>query len=279
MSAESKEAVTPDLAARPEQSRSAAGSSQESSSMTPGIEGKVVVITGASSGLGEATARLLASRGAHVAIAARRRERLDRIVAELTKPGTKAKSYQIDVIQKAQVDGLIDNVLEDFGRIDVLVNNAGIMPIAPLSQRRTDEWDRMIDVNIRGLLYGIAAVLPVFEKQGSGHVINLGSVAGIKVFSPGGTVYSATKFAVRAISEGLRHEVGGKMRVTVIEPGAVDSELKYNSGDEASRRNIIEFYKQAISASSVARAIAYAIEQPGDVDINEIVLRPTVQEF
>jgi NADP-dependent 3-hydroxy acid dehydrogenase YdfG len=247
--------------------------------MTQNIEGKVVVITGASSGLGEATARLLALKGARVAIAARRRERLDRIAAELTKAGKEARAYEVDVVQKSQVDALISSVREDFGRIDVLVNNAGVMPIAPLSQRRTDEWDRMIDVNIRGLLYGIAAVLPVFEKQGSGHVINLGSVAGIKVFSPGGTVYSATKFAVRAISEGLRHEVGGKMRVTVIEPGAIDSELKYNSGDEASRSNVIEFYRQAIPASSVARAIAYAVEQPADVDVNEIVLRPTVQEF
>jgi len=248
--------------------------------MTQGIEGKVVIITGGSSGLGEATARLLAARGAEVAIAARRRERLDGIVADLAKARSKARGYPVDVTHKSQVDGLIESVLKDFGRIDVMVNNAGIMPIAPLSQRRTDEWDRMIDVNIKGLLYGIAAALPVFEKQGSGHFINLGSVAGLKVFSPGGTVYSATKFAVRAISEGLRHEVGGSIRVTAIEPGAVDSELKYNSGDEASRKNILEFYKQqAIPASSVARAIAYAIEQPPDVDVNEIVLRPTVQEF
>jgi NADP-dependent 3-hydroxy acid dehydrogenase YdfG len=247
--------------------------------MTQGIEGKVVVITGGSSGLGEATARHLATRGANVAIAARRRERLDAIAADLAKAGSKVKGYEVDVARKAQVDALIDNVVKDFGRIDVLVNNAGIMPIAPLSQRRTDEWDRMIDINVKGLLYGIAAALPLFEKQGSGHFINIGSVAGIKVFSPGGVVYSATKFAVRAISEGLRHEVGGKIRVTVIEPGAVDSELKYNSGDEASRNFVVEFYKQAIPASSVARAIAYAIEQPADVDINEIVLRPTVQEF
>jgi NADP-dependent 3-hydroxy acid dehydrogenase YdfG len=247
--------------------------------MTQGIEGKVVVITGGSSGLGEATARHLAARGANVAIAARRRERLDAIAADLAKAGSKVKGYEVDVARKAQVDALIDNVVKDFGRIDVVVNNAGIMPIAPLSQRRTDEWDRMIDINVKGLLYGIAAALPLFEKQGSGHFINIGSVAGIKVFSPGGVVYSATKFAVRAISEGLRHEVGGKIRVTAIEPGAVDSELKYNSGDEASRNFVVEFYKQAIPASSVARAIAYAIEQPADVDINEIVLRPTVQEF
>jgi NADP-dependent 3-hydroxy acid dehydrogenase YdfG len=247
--------------------------------MTQGIDGKVVVVTGASSGLGEATARLLAARGAQVAIAARRRDRLDGIAAELRDSGNRARSYQVDVTHQAEVGVLIEHVLEDFGRIDVLINNAGIMPIAPMSQRRTAEWDRMIDVNLKGLLYGVAAVLPVFERQGSGHIVNLGSVAGIKVFSPGGTVYSATKFAVRAISEGLRHEVGGKIRVTVIEPGLVDSELKYSSGDEASRKTMIEFYKQAIPASSVARAIAYAIEQPPDVDVNEVVLRPTVQEF
>jgi NADP-dependent 3-hydroxy acid dehydrogenase YdfG len=247
--------------------------------MTQDIEGKVVVITGGSSGLGEATARHLAEKGATVAIAARRRDRLDRIVEDIASSGGRAKGYQVDVAQKAQIDDLVANVVKDFGRIDVLVSNAGVMPIAPLSQRRTDEWDRMIDVNVKGLLYGIAAALPVFEKQQSGHFINLGSVAGIKVFSPGGTVYSATKFAVRAISEGLRHEVGGKIRVTVVEPGAVDSELTSNTSDQASREFVVEFYKQAIPASSVARAIAYAIEQPADVDINEIVLRPTVQEF
>jgi NADP-dependent 3-hydroxy acid dehydrogenase YdfG len=247
--------------------------------MTQGIEGKVVVITGGSSGLGEATARHLAEKGAIVTIAARRRDRLDRIVADIARSGRRAKGYEVDVTQKAQIDALVANVMKDFGRIDVLVNNAGVMPLAPLSQRRIDEWDRMIDVNVKGLLYGIAAALPVFERQQAGHFINLGSVAGIKVFSPGGTVYSATKFAVRAISEGLRHEVGGKIRVTVVEPGAVDSELKSNTVDPASRDSVAEFYKQAIPASSVARAIAYAIEQPADVDINEIVLRPTVQEF
>jgi NADP-dependent 3-hydroxy acid dehydrogenase YdfG len=247
--------------------------------MTQGIEGKVVVITGGSSGLGEATARHLAEKGATVAIAARRRDRLDRIVADVASAGGRAKGYQVDVAQRAQIDALVTNVMKDFGRIDVLVNNAGVMSIAPLSQRRVDEWDRMIDVNVKGLLYGIAAALPVFEKQQAGHFINLGSVAGIKVFSPGGTVYSATKFAVRAISEGLRHEVGGKIRVTVVEPGAVDSELKFHTLDGASREFVVEFYKQAIPASAVARAIAYAIEQPADVDINEIVLRPTVQEF
>lgn len=184
-----------------------------------------------------------------------------------------------DVTRKSDVEALIAGAVSVFGKVDVLVNNAGLMAIAPLSQTRTEEWDRMIDVNIKGLLYGVAAALPLFEKQGFGHFVNLSSVAGIKVFSPGGTVYSGTKFAVRAISEGLRHEVGGKIWVTTIEPGAIDSELKFGSGDEASRNSVVDFYKQAIPADSVARAIAYAVEQPADVDINEIVLRPTVQEF
>jgi NADP-dependent 3-hydroxy acid dehydrogenase YdfG len=247
--------------------------------MTQGIEGKVVVITGGSSGLGEATARHLAEKGATVAIAARRRDRLDRIVADIENSGGRAKAYEVDVTQTAQVDALVTAVMKDFGRLDVFVSNAGLMPIAPLSQRRIDEWDRMIDVNVKGLLYGIAAALPVFEKQQSGHFVNLGSVAGTKVFSPGGTVYSATKFAVRTISEGLRHEVGRKIRVTVVEPGAIVSELTSTTTDKASHDFVVDFYKQAIPASSVARAIAYAIEQPADVDINEIVLRPTVQEF
>ncbi|MFT8980227.1 SDR family oxidoreductase, partial [Gluconobacter oxydans] len=161
----------------------------------------------------------------------------------------------------------------------VLVNNAGLMAIAPIQKLMVDEWDRMIDINIKGVLYGIAAALPVFEKQKSGHVINLSSVAGLKVFAPGGTVYSGTKFAVRAISEGLRQEAGNTFRVTSIEPGAVQSELKSGSGDTDSRKTVEEFYKMAIPADSVARAIAFAISQPDDVDINEIVLRPTRQEF
>ena len=247
--------------------------------MKQNTQDKVVVITGGSSGIGEATARYLAAKGATVAIAARRVERLEKIVSEIEAAGGKAKSFSVDVTDKVQVDKLIADVLAAFGRIDVLINNAGLMAIAPMSQVRTDEWDRMIDINVKGLLYGIAATLPVFEKQQSGHFVNIASVAGIKVFGPGGTVYSGTKHAVRAISEGLRHEVGGKIRTTVVSPGAVASELKYGSSDEASRSGIVKFYKQEIPADSIARAIAYAIEQPADVDVNEIVVRPTVQEF
>ncbi|SSQ43805.1 putative oxidoreductase [Acinetobacter baumannii] len=185
----------------------------------------------------------------------------------------------MDITKPHEVQALIEKALSAFGQIDVLVNNAGLMSIAPLSELKVDEWDRMIDINIKGVLYGIAATLPVFQKQNFGHFINLASVAGLKVFSPGGTVYSGTKFAVRAISEGLRHEVGGTIRTTTIEPGAVESELKFGSSHKESSEFVTDFYKQAIPADSVARAIAYAIEQPADVDINEIVLRPTSQEF
>ncbi|RQS17675.1 MULTISPECIES: SDR family oxidoreductase [unclassified Burkholderia] len=240
---------------------------------------KVVVITGASSGIGEATAKLLASKGATVALAARRIDKLQRVAAEIMAKGGHASAHPVDVTDQDQVNRLIGDVVSQHGRLDVMVNNAGLMAIAPLSLRKTDEWDRMIDINIKGLLYGVAAALPVFEKQHSGHFVNIASVVGLKVFSPGGTVYSGTKFAVRAISEGLRHEVGGNIRTTVISPGAIDTELKFGSGHDDSRNFVIDFYKMAIPADAIAQAIAYAIEQPSSVDVNEIVIRPTVQDF
>ncbi|MFV8193330.1 SDR family oxidoreductase [uncultured Acinetobacter sp.] len=243
------------------------------------IANKVVVITGASSGLGEATALHLAKQGATLVLSARRKDRLDQLVDTIVTNGGQAIAFKADVTVQTEVQALIDTAMNTYGRIDVLVNNAGLMSIAPMSLTKTDEWDRMIDINIKGVLYGIAAALPVFQKQKSGHFINISSVAGIKVFSPGGTVYSGTKFAVKAISEGLRHEVGGDIRTTTICPGAIDSELKFGSSDEQSAETVKEFYKMAIPAESVARAIAYAIEQPKDVDINEIVLRPTQQDF
>ena len=246
--------------------------------MSKGIAGKVVLITGGSTGIGAEVARLLASRGASVAVAARRKDKLDEVVAEITAQGGAAKGYALDVTNKHQVEDVVAAVVADFGKLDVLINNAGLMPIRPMSEVNTDEWDAMIDVNLKGTLYGIAAALPRFIAQESGHIINLSSVAGIKVFAPGGTVYSGTKFAVSAISEGLRQEVGDKIRVTSIEPGAVDSDLKHTTSGTA-RDNVLDFYKQAIPAASVARAIAFAIEQPDDVDINEIVIRPTRQEF
>lgn len=247
--------------------------------MGKNIEGKVVVITGASSGLGEATARHLAKQGASLVLGARRLDRLQAIAADIRAAGAKVEVVATDVARQADVQALIDAAVQAFGRVDVLVNNAGYMAIAPLADTRVEEWDRMIDINIKGVLYGIAAALPLFQKQQGGHFINVASVAGLKVFSPGGTVYSGTKFAVRAISEGLRHEVGGRIRTTTIEPGAVDTELKQGVSHAESRKAVDDFYQVAIGADAVARAIAYAIEQPADVDINEIVLRPTAQDF
>jgi len=244
------------------------------------IANKVVLITGASSGLGEATAELLASRGARLVLVARRTERLQTLQNRIIAAGGVAVHQTADVTKAEDLQAAVQLALDSFGQLDVIVNNAGLMAIAPMSELRTDEWDRMIDINIKGVLYGIAAALPVFQRQQSGHFINVSSVAGIKVFSPGGTVYSGTKFAVRAISEGLRHEVGGKIRTTTILPGAVASELKHGSSHSQSSEFVQAFYQQnEIPADSVARAVAYAIEQPADVDINEIVLRPTVQEF
>lgn len=246
--------------------------------MNDNIENKVVLITGGSTGIGAEVARLLASRGAKVAIAARRKDKLDEVVAGIEAAGGTAKAYSLDVTDKKQVEAVVAAAVADFGKLDVLINNAGLMPIRPMSEVNTDEWDAMIDVNLKGTLYGIAAVLPRFLAQQGGHIINLSSVAGIKVFAPGGTVYSGTKFAVSAITEGLRQEVGDRIRVTSIAPGAVDSDLKHSTSGTAAE-TVMDFYKQAIPAASVARAVAFAIEQPADVDINEIVLRPTRQVF
>ena len=249
--------------------------------MSRNIEGKVIVITGASSGLGESTARHLAKLGGTVVLGARRKDRLDAIVKNIQADGAEALAVSVDVTNRAQVEALVQKAIDTYGKIDVLVNNAGIMPIAPLSLLKVDEWDRMIDLNIKGVLYGIAAALPHMRQQKSGHIINTASVFGIKVFAPGGTVYCATKAAVRTLSEGLRAEVHGDgIRTTIISPGAGDSELKASTSDEASSKAVNELYRAlAIPANSIARAIAYAIEQPADVDINEIVVRPTAQEF
>jgi len=202
--------------------------------MKGNIAGKVVIITGSSSGIGKETAKHLAEKGACVVLGARRKEKLETITKEILDRGGKASFLATDVTQKEDVAALVRHGLDQFGRIDVLVNNAGFMAIAPLSEVKTDEWDRMIDINIKGVLYGVAAVLPEFQARESGHFINISSVAGLKVFSPGGTVYSGTKFAVRAISEGLRHEAGGNIRTTTILPGAVESELKHGSVDSQS---------------------------------------------
>ncbi|NRB59060.1 MAG: SDR family oxidoreductase [Winogradskyella sp.] len=249
--------------------------------LSDNITGKVVIITGASSGLGEETARHLAAKGANVVLGARREERLKNITNEINDAGNgKAIYATTDVTKKDDVQALVDKAVNEFGKVDVMVNNAGLMAIAPMAETKVEEWDRMIDINIKGVLYGVAAALPVFQKQQSGHFINLSSVAGVKVFSPGGTVYSGTKFAVRAISEGLRHEVGGNIRTTTIEPGAIESELKGGSSGKETLDYLDEFYANtAIPSDSIARSIAYAIEQPSDEDVNEIVIRPTRQDF
>ncbi len=248
--------------------------------MTDNIAGKVVIITGASSGLGEATARHLGPLGAKLVLGARRVERLEKLVADIQGEGGQAVAVATDVTKRQDLEKLASKAIERFDRIDVLVNNAGIMQLAPLDRLMVEEWDRMIDVNIKGVLYGIAAVLPRMRLQGSGHIINISSIAGLKVFAPNGTVYSATKFAVRALSEGVRSEAGAGIRSTIISPGAVESELKEGSTDPEAIKAVGEFYRtNQIPAASIARAIAYAIEQPSDVDINEIVVRPTSQEF
>lgn len=246
---------------------------------TNNIKDKVVVITGGSSGLGEATAKKLAGEGAKVVIAARSEDKLKNIVAEIEADGGTAAYVTTDVTNRPEVENLVSTTVEKFGRLDVLFSNAGLMAIAPFDELKVDEWDAMIDINVKGVLYGIAAALPVFKEQGGGHFINMASVAGLKVFSPGGAVYSGTKFAVRAISEGLRAEMGENIRTTSIEPGAIDTDLPEGSSHDESREFVKEFYEQAISPNSVANAVKYAIEQPADVDINNIALRPTVQEF
>ncbi|KPU88576.1 oxidoreductase [Variovorax paradoxus] len=234
---------------------------------------KVVLITGASSGIGEATARLLAKSGATVLLGARRTERLDLIVADIVAAGGIAEARALDVTRREDVQAFAAHALARFGRIDVIVNNAGVMPLSPLASLKLDEWDRMIDVNIRGVLHGIAAVLPTMQKQGAGHVVNVASI-GAHAVSPTAAVYCATKYAVWAISEGLRQE-HQDIRVTTISPGVTESELADTISDEKGREEMKEFRKVAISASAIARAIDFAISQPEDVDTSEIVIRPT----
>ncbi len=248
--------------------------------MSNNISGKVVVITGASSGLGEAAARHLSVQGATVVLGARRVDRLKTLVSELTGQGGKALALSTDVTQRDQVKALVDAAVQAYGRIDVMINNAGLMPQSPLERLKIDDWDQMIDVNIKGVLYGIAAALPYMKQQKSGHFINVSSVAGHKVRA-GGAVYSATKHAVRVISEGLRLEVKPyNIRTTVISPGAVDTELPNSVTEPDIAEGIRKFYQAtAIPADAFARAVAFAMSQPEDVDINEILFRPTRQEF
>jgi NADP-dependent 3-hydroxy acid dehydrogenase YdfG len=248
--------------------------------MTEGIKDKIVVVTGASSGLGEATARLLSAQGATVVLGARRADRLEALAKDIEARGGKALALQTDVTRREQVKALVDSAVQTYGRIDVMINNAGLMPQAPLEQLKVDEWDRTIDVNLRGVTYGIAAALPHMQRQKSGHFVNVSSVAGHRV-GPGFAVYAATKFAVRALSEGLRQEVKlYNIRTTVISPGAVATELPNTVSDPAAAERLRGFYAQvAVPADSFARAVAFALSQPPEVDINEILYRPTRQEL
>lgn len=248
--------------------------------MNNAINGKIIVITGASSGLGEATARRLSEQGATVVLAARRSDRITALAEELKGLGRQALAVTTDVTKVEQVQALVDATAQTYGRIDVMINNAGLMPHSPLERLKIDDWNAMIDVNLKGVLYGIAAALPYMKKQKSGHFINVSSVAGHKV-RPGAAVYAATKFAVRALSEGLRLEVKPyNIRTTVISPGDVATELPKSITEGDVFDAIQGFYDQyAIPADSFARAVAFAISQPEDVDINEILFRPTAQEL
>jgi NADP-dependent 3-hydroxy acid dehydrogenase YdfG len=245
--------------------------------MNEGIHGKVVLIIGGAGGIGSATATMLASKGATIAIADIDESKSEGVVAAIRSAGGIAEQFKMDVTNKDEVKDVANAVVRAFGKLDVLINSAGVMLIRPMNEIDTAEWDLTIDLNVKGSLWGIAAVLPVFLRQGAGHIVNLGSVHGLKVFSPGGAIHSGSKFAIRAISEGLRAEIAGNaIRVTTVTPGAVDSGIQNKTSGTDSAR-ILEIYKNAISPSAVARAIAFAIEQPADVTINEIVVRPTAQ--
>ena len=242
-----------------------------------GIEGKVVAITGASSGIGEATSLLLAERGAKVVLGARGSERLKALADRIVSAGGEVAYARTDVKRREDLSALVKLACERYGKLDVLVNNAGIGPISPLDDLRVDEWDDMIDINIKGVLYGIAAALPVFRKQGFGHFVNTASTAG-HTTAPNQSVYSGTKFAVRAISEGLRQEAGDKLRVTIISPGFVRTEFVEAIANPELRARFADSRDRfAMPPDAIARAVAFAIEQPADVDVNEIVIRPTAQ--
>ncbi len=237
------------------------------------VQGKVVAITGASSGIGEATGKRLAAAGAKVVIGARRSDRLERIAGEIASAGGEVRFRTLDVTNRESVSAFARFAQAEFGRLDVIVNNAGVMPLSPLAALKVDEWDRMVDVNIKGVLNGIAAALPIMSAQGSGQIINLSSIGGHSV-SPTAAVYCATKFAVRAISDGLRQETD-RIRVTVISPGTTTSELADTISDTTAREAMKEWRAICISPDAVAASIAYAIGQPDDVDVSEIVVRPT----
>ncbi|QTN01643.1 SDR family NAD(P)-dependent oxidoreductase [Sediminibacillus dalangtanensis] len=237
---------------------------------------KVVVITGASSGIGEATARLLASMGVHLVIGARRMERLEALASDILSDGGSVVVQQLDVTELEQMQAIIRLAQSRFGRVDAIVNNAGVMPLSPLEALKIEEWNRMIDVNIRGVLHGIASGLPVMKKQGCGHFINIASTGAYEV-SPTAAVYCATKYAVRAITDGLRQEtVGQDIRVTLLSPGVTESELADSITDNDAREFMKEYRRTALPATAIARAIVYALEQPENTDVSEVVIKPMV---
>jgi NADP-dependent 3-hydroxy acid dehydrogenase YdfG len=240
---------------------------------------KVVIVTGASSGIGAAVAEGLVKAGARVMLAARREDRLAALAERLRAGGGVVDYLATDVADRQAMQRLADATVAAFGRIDVLVNNAGVMTLSTLAEGDVDAWDQMIDINLRGVLYGIAAVLPVMRRQDSGHIINLSSTMAHGGQSAGAAVYVATKAAVSAISEAFRQEAGPNLRSTIISPGAVTSELHDRIPDPKLRDSIKAFYKIALSPDAVADAVLYAITQPAAVDINEIVIRPTAQEM
>jgi Short-chain alcohol dehydrogenase of unknown specificity len=244
------------------------------------LKDKVALITGASSGIGEATARALSSAGAKVALVARRKDRLENLQKEIQQKDGQALAIAADVTKKDDVKKAVDACLKTFGRIDILINNAGIMPLSYVKNLKEDEWERMVDVNIKGVLYGIGAVLPSMIEQSSGHIVNISSIAGRRVFA-GGAVYCATKFAVAALSEGLRMELSAehKIRVTVIEPGLVATELPNTITDTEFQTKVFPSFAKVkpLMADDIARAILYAVTQPPHVDVAEILVMPSKQ--
>ncbi len=234
---------------------------------------KVILLTGASSGIGEGIVRHLAEQGHKLVLGARRTDRLAKLCDELRREGASVDFLSTDVTQRSNTQKLADFALEKYGRIDVMINNAGVMPLSPMSSMKVEEWDSMLDVNVRGVLYGIAAVLPTMQAQRMGHIINIASVGALTV-SPTAAVYCATKYAVRAISDGLRQE-SRELRVTVINPGVVESELADSISDSVAREAMKSYRQIALKPEAIARAVSWAIDQPGEVDVNEITVCPT----
>ena len=285
--APANDALEPSAPARSDAPRLSAGRSRpqeirfivasRKGELLSGIEGKVVAITGASSGIGESTALLLAERGARVVLGARRSNRLEALADRIVAAGGEAAYACIDVKRREDLSKLVKLACERYGKLDVLVNNAGIAPISLLDDLRVEDWEDMIDTNIKGVLYGIAAALPVFRKQGFGHFVNILSTAGLKIV-PSMAVYAGSKNAVRAITEGLRQEAGSKLRVTAISPGFVQTGLAASmTNSEIKAQTLDSMDKIGIAPDAIARSIAFAIEQPANVDVGEIVVRPTAQ--